>query len=345
MPSKPMVDMSQESEHPRSMSSRSPELKFHQLQYLIAVAEHGSLRMAAQSRGVSVAAISKGLHELENVVGMPLLERRAQGPVVTPAGHALLLRARVIANEVRGAVDEINRMQATVETKLSISVTPWIAQSLLASTVNRFLAARPDVSLNLVETFGTDYTALREGSLDIAVGLAPEQTPRDLISRPLFSYEQAIVCRRGHPLQEARTLSALRGQSWILSHEIDQYKSPLQEFFNSAPEDPKRPEAHRLHYSRSTLIALQMIENSDMLCLMPSPLLEAVRDRYRVEGVALEEALPHNATSYLTRRNTPVNGTIAQFIAALIETVRVDCQIENRLLRRVYHSFDSLHKA
>ena len=82
-----------------------------------------------------------------------------------------------------------------------------------------------------------------------------------------------------------------------------------------------------------------------MLCLMPSPLLEAVRDRYRVEGVALEEPLPHNATSYLTRRNTPVNGTIAQFIAALIETVRVDCQIENRLLRRVYHSFDSLHKA
>ena len=237
-----------------------------------------------------------------------------------------------------------NRMQAAVETKLAVSVTPWIAQSLLAATVNRFLAVRPDVSLNLVETFGTDYTALREGTLDIAVGLAPEQTPSDLIGRPLFSYEQAIVCRRGHPLQEARTLASLSGQSWILSHGIDQYKSPLREFFVSAYGDPACQGGGRLHYSRSTLIALQMIENSDMLCLMPSPLLEAVRDRYRVEGVALEAALPHNTTSYLTRRNTPVSGAIAQFIAALIETVKADCQIENRLLRRVYHSFESLHK-
>ena len=326
------------------MTSRSLDLKFHQLQYLIAVADHGSLRMAAQARGVSLAAISKGLHELEKVVGMPLFERRAQGPVVTPAGQALLQRARVIVNEVRGAVDEINRMQAAVETKLAVSVTPWIAQSLLAATVNRFLAVRPDVSLNLVETFGTDYTALREGTLDIAVGLAPEQTPSDLIGRPLFSYEQAIVCRRGHPLQEARTLASLSGQSWILSHGIDQYKSPLREFFVSAYGDPACQGGGRLHYSRSTLIALQMIENSDMLCLMPSPLLEAVRDRYRVEGVALEAALPHNTTSYLTRRNTPVSGAIAQFIAALIETVKADCQIENRLLRRVYHSFESLHK-
>ena len=71
MPSKPMVDMSQESEHPRSMSSRSPELKFHQLQYLIAVAEHGSLRMAAggvppsgvRAEGVGFAVEAlQGLH-------------------------------------------------------------------------------------------------------------------------------------------------------------------------------------------------------------------------------------------------------------------------------------------
>lgn len=285
-------DMSQESEHPRSMSSRSPELKFHQLQYLIAVAEHGSLRMAAQSREfrcgnqqrASRAGKCRG-HAFAGTAGTRA--GNTSGARATPAGTG---DRRASA----GRQDEINRMQATVETKLSISVTPWIAQSLLASTVVRFLAARPDVSLNLVETFGTDYTALREGSLDIAVGLAPEQTPRDLISRPPSFLRAGHVCRRGHPLQEARIpLSIAGSQSWILSHEIDQYKSPLQEFFNSAPEDPKRPEAHRLHYS-STLIALQMIENSDMLCLMPSPLLEAVRDRYRVEGVALEEPLPHN---------------------------------------------------
>ena len=325
--------------------NRTPDVKLHQLQYLIAVAEHGSLRLAAQARNVSIAAVSKGLHELENAVGTPLLERKAQGLAVTPAGRTLLSRARVIAGEIQGAFDEINRLQAAAETRLSVGITPWIAHSLLAATVDRFLAVRPDVNLNLTETLGTDYSALREGALDIAVGLTLEQTASDLISRPLFSYELAVVCRRGHPLQGMRTLAALRGQPWLLSHGIDQYKSPLREFFLESFGSPAVAGKGRIHYSRSTLIALQVIENSDMLCVMPYPLVEAVRDRYRIEALALDDPLPQSTTSYLTRRNTPSNGAIAQFIGALIETVDRDCQMENRLLRRVFHSFETLHKA
>lgn len=180
---------------------------------------------------------------------------------------------------------------------------------------------------------------------DIAVGLTLEQTANDLISRPLFSYEQAVVCRRGHAMQGARTLAALREQSWILSHGIDQYKSPLREFFLASFAPSSAAGAGRIHYSRSTSIALQLIENSDMLCVMPYPLVEAVRDRYRIEALNLNDPLPQNTTSYLTRRNTPSNGAIAQFIGALIETVDQDCQMENRLLRRVFHSFETLRKA
>lgn len=344
MTSEPTVNLSHEIEHPDAAVVHSHSLKFHQLQYLIAIAERGSLRLAAQSRGVSFAAISKGLHELEKAVGMPLFERRTQGAVLTSAGQALLLRARAIVNEVQGALTELSQMRASVETKLSVGVTPWIAQSLLAPTVSRFFAARPDVSLNLVETFGTDYSALREGSLNIAIGLAPENVPSDLISRPLFSYEHVVVCRQGHPLQGARSLDSLHGQSWVLSHGIEQYQSPLREFFAAADGAPNSLDKGRLHSSRSTLIALQMIENSDLLCVMPYPLLEAVRDRFRVDALSLKEALPVNTTSYLTRRNTPVGGAIAQFIAALIESVETDCQIQNRLLRRVFHSFERVHK-
>lgn len=45
---------------------RSSDFKLQQLQYLIAIAEQGSLRLAGLALGVSAAAVSKGLQELEN---------------------------------------------------------------------------------------------------------------------------------------------------------------------------------------------------------------------------------------------------------------------------------------
>ena len=74
--------------------SRLAEFKLQQLQYLIAIAEQGSLRLAGLALGVSAAAVSKGLQELENTAGMRLCERQSQGLVLTEGGRALLVRAR-----------------------------------------------------------------------------------------------------------------------------------------------------------------------------------------------------------------------------------------------------------
>lgn len=303
--------------------NRPSDFKLHQLRYLIAIADQGSLRLAAQALGVSAAAVSKGLQELENAAGSRLCERQAQGLALTAGGRALLVRARLIVAEIDGAMRDLSSLQRHTETRFSLGVTPWFASTLLAPTVQRFLARRPDVSLNFHETVGTTYTALREGTIDMAVGLAPSGAGADeLVSRPLFSYSQAVVCRAGHPCQGARSLAVLGGQSWILSHEIEQYKAPLRDFFFEHYRGAAATaQAGRIHYARSAMMALDVVENSDILSILPWPLVEALRDRLAIVPLALRETMPENVTSCVTRRNVPVNGCIGEFVDALMETV------------------------
>ncbi|MCA1323151.1 LysR family transcriptional regulator [Herbaspirillum sp. alder98] len=323
--------------------SRPPELKLQQLQYLIAIADHGGLRPAAQMLGVSAAAVSKGLQELENTAGTRLLERQAQGLQLTAAGRNLLARARLIQGEVDQAVLELGAARAATRIRFTVGITPWVSLTLLAPTMLRFTAMRPDVNLRLLDVFGSDYAGLRDGSMDMAIGLAPpEQAGNELSARPLFSYEHTIACRRGHPRQQARHLEELAGQSWLLSHEITQYKPPLRDFFMThyaAEPAADTPLRGQVHIYRS-MHMMEMICNSDLLTVVPWPVIEASRERYPVEALTLKERLPASTTCYVTRKNTAANGCIGDFIEAMMQALSEESVRSRYVHPRVLRSLD-----
>lgn len=300
------------------------DLKPYQLQYLIAVAEQGSLRLAAQNLGVSASAVSKGLKELEDVAQVVLFERHARGYVLSAAGRMLLARARTILMEMDAALREMRQMQAHVVSELSIGITPWIMHSILPTVLQRFKALRPDVRLRIHEALGTEYAALRDGAIDFAIGLSPrpEDVPEFNV-RPLFSYVQAVACRVGHACANARALETLAGQDWILSHELNQYGAPFREFFLQHFDDtaPSGDRTATLYFTRSSVLAMHVVENSNMLSILPWPLIEAMRSRYRIAVVPLRDIITERHTSFVARRNTACNGAIGQFVDILMDFV------------------------
>jgi len=322
------------------------DLKPYQLQYLIAVAEQGSVRHAAQTLGISPAAVSKGLKELEDVVGMTLLVRQVRGVVLTEAGRTLLSHARTITAEMNAALREMGCLQARTITRLSVGITPWIAQTLLPATVLRFSAMRPDVQLSMQETLGTTYASLRDGELDMAIGLAPSAAlAAEFQIRPLFSYGQAVICRTGHPCADARKLEDLAGYGWTLSHNMEQYDSPFREFFAThylAPADGV-PSAV-LHFTRSAIVGLHLVESSDLLSIAPWPFVEAMRTRYKITAVPLREVVLDRQTSFITRRNTPSNGAVGLFLDALLATVRDAAANRDDLWMKLSRSVDLIHR-
>ncbi len=322
------------------------DLKPYQLHYLIGVAEQGSVRQAAQSLGISVAAVSKGLRELEDTVGLALLLRQARGVTLTEAGRLLLAHARMITAEMDAALRELGSLRAQRITTLCVGITPWIAQTLLPATITRFSAQHPEVRLVLHETLGRTYAALRDGELDMAIGLAPPpEVASEFQVRPLFSYSQAVICRAGHPLANVHSLNELREAGWTVSHAIDQFDPPFQEFFqqNYSLTRDSRALPPPLHITRSTIVGLHVVENTDLLSVVPWPFLEAMRTRYKITAIPLREITPERQTSFIVRRNTPCNGAISQFLEAFLATVRDAANAQDELWLRLSRSIDLIH--
>src|SRR5712691_11895521 len=81
-------------------------MELRHLRYFVAVAEAGSLTVAAERKlHTSQPSLSRQIRDLEDEVGARLLTRRARGIELTPAGRAFLDRARVVLSQVEAAAE------------------------------------------------------------------------------------------------------------------------------------------------------------------------------------------------------------------------------------------------
>src|SRR5207302_10724433 len=85
-------------------------MELRHLRYFVAVAEAGSLTVAAeQNLHTSQPSLSRQIRDLEDEVGAQLLTRRARGIELTPAGRGFLAHARPVLSEVIAAVEAAPR--------------------------------------------------------------------------------------------------------------------------------------------------------------------------------------------------------------------------------------------
>lgn len=194
-------------------------MKDHQLKALLKVAEEGSIRAAAKALHLSQSALTKALCELEADLGAELLIRSYRGVDFTPAGKALLTRARLALSTLDKARDEIRLLQGGAGMRVSVAITASVASTVLATVMNEFEKELPDVSLRFVEgMLPTVIPGLMEGDLDFAIAVAkPEQLPYEIAFEPLAQISSEPVARAGHPLLDATDWSQMLDARWILS--------------------------------------------------------------------------------------------------------------------------------
>src|ERR1044072_4679429 len=88
----------------------SRRIKLKQLNVFIAVVQCGSMAEAAGQLAISQPVISKMIAELEQTLGVPLLERSRLGVEPTLYGRALLKRSIALCNDLRSGVDELQSL-------------------------------------------------------------------------------------------------------------------------------------------------------------------------------------------------------------------------------------------
>lgn len=194
-------------------------MKDHQLKALIQVAESGSIRAAARAMNLSQSALTKALRELEEDVSAELLMRSYKGIEFTPAGNALLVRARLAHATLDKAREEIRLLRGGAGARIAIALTPLVAATILPPVLIEFRRTQPDAALSLEEGLLTHaLPGLLEGRLDFAVALAnPRDLPYEVIFEPLADVHAVPTGRLGHPLANARTWAELKDASWVLN--------------------------------------------------------------------------------------------------------------------------------
>jgi LysR family transcriptional regulator, hydrogen peroxide-inducible genes activator len=102
-----------------------------QLQYLIAVADLGGFRRAAEACGVAQPSMSAQIAQVEQAVGVQIFERSARGVRVTAAGAELVDRARAVLLAARDLGDTARLHRDPLSGRLRIGVIPTVCPYLL----------------------------------------------------------------------------------------------------------------------------------------------------------------------------------------------------------------------
>ena len=120
------------------------------LSAFVAVARARGFRDAARATSSSASGLSDAVRRLETRLGVRLLNRTTRSVVPTEAGLSLLARLEPVLSEVESALDVVNGFRDTPTGTLRLNVPVSAARLVLPSIVPRFLAAYPEIRLEVI---------------------------------------------------------------------------------------------------------------------------------------------------------------------------------------------------
>jgi LysR family hydrogen peroxide-inducible transcriptional activator len=251
-------------------SSALPSLR--QLRYLVELADRLNFRQAAEASFVTQSTLSAGIKELENLLGVQLVERDTRVVRLTPVGEDVVERARGL---LAAAHDLVSTAKSAAEPLTGLvglgaipTVAPFLLPGLLPALRRRYPALRPYLREDLTERL---LERLRAGQLDMALIALPFETG-ELLVRELFKDEFWFVAREDDPHAQEKAVAVKSldpGQVLLLEEGHCLREHAIAACGGRLANPESRIEATSL----STLI--QMVEGGLGVTLLPEIALKA----------------------------------------------------------------------
>jgi DNA-binding transcriptional LysR family regulator len=156
----------------------------------VAVARAGGFREAARTGGVSASSLSEALRRLETRLGVRLLHRSTRSVVPTEAGARLLDRLGPALVEVEAALDVVNGFRDRPIGTLRLNVPASAARLVLPALVPPFLAAYPEIRLDVV--VDESFVDMLAAGCDAGIRYE-ERLEQDMIAVPIGPRRQRVA--------------------------------------------------------------------------------------------------------------------------------------------------------
>lgn len=173
-----------------------------QIEYLLAVANCGSFSLASERCFVTQPSLSMQIKNLEEELGVVLLDRSKKPVIPTEAGHVVIRNAREALKAYNYIRESVNELKGEVSGTLRLGVIPSIAPYLLHKFIPGFLRKYPKVELEIREMKTADIIVnLGRDSLDAAI-LAGSMCPDSIVEQELFNDRFHAYVSPSNPLFE-----------------------------------------------------------------------------------------------------------------------------------------------
>lgn len=184
---------------------RIGEPSLDQLRIFLAVEEEGSFGGAARRMGRAVSAISYGIAQMEQMLGVTLFEREgSRRPVLTDAGRGLLPEARAVADRADALLAKTRSFHAGLESEVGLVVDVMVPGEATARVLREFRTMFPTVALHLrAEGLGAVAACLLSGETALGIGGPVIDSHPELERQVIGQVELVPVAAPDHPLARA----------------------------------------------------------------------------------------------------------------------------------------------
>ncbi len=175
---------------------------------LDALLGEASVAAAARRLRLSPSAMSRTLARLRVATGDPLLARSGRVMALTPHAESLRERVRAVAEAAEATLRPAPSLDvATIDKLFTIRANEGFVEIFAARLVAAAAASAPRARLRFVPKPDKDVRALRDGAIDLDIGVLGEQGA-ELRTQSLFRDAFVGVARRGHPLLAKTDMTA-----------------------------------------------------------------------------------------------------------------------------------------
>jgi LysR family transcriptional regulator, hca operon transcriptional activator len=197
-------------------------MELRHLRYFIAVAEAGSMKLAAESRlHTAQPSLSRQMRDLEHEVGVALLARSVRGVELTPAGRVFLDHARLALMQVEAAAEAARRVSRPAKAIFAIGFLTGQEAAWLTRATRILSDELPNIEIRVSSGFSVTLAEdLKQGRVDIAF-LRHEPDP-DLVFKLVLKEPLVAILPRAHRLAASKTFDPrnLAGETFIGISEI-----------------------------------------------------------------------------------------------------------------------------
>ena len=226
------------------------EVELRHLRYFVAVAEMENVsRAATQKLHVAQPSLSRQIRDLEDEIGVKLLERTAKSVRLTDAGRAFLEEARAILKHADEAVLKVRAISGKQE--LRVGDWPLGTGRIMPELLRAYHQAMPNVHVKLHDwTVDKNIEGVRDGRLQLAITIAPfkGKALADLRFQEIATARVCLVVACNHHFARKQSVSlvdAAREPFVGLIQELyPRYQEYLDAIFATVKEKPRIVEEH-----------------------------------------------------------------------------------------------------